>query len=49
MIKKRGRPKVQFCPSRHDTFICGRSKWNRRCNKCMRQADSIYSRQNKKK
>jgi hypothetical protein len=34
--KKLGRPKVQFCPKGHDTFIYGRDKSMGRCLECIR-------------
>lgn len=37
------KPKVQFCPRGHDTFICGKDKW-RSCNDCNHEK---YRRTNK--
>jgi hypothetical protein len=36
-MKKIGRPKKQFCPQGHDTFLCGREPKNRSCKICSRQ------------
>lgn len=35
-MAKKGRPKKQFCPKGHDTFICGRDK-NKHCKDCAKE------------
>jgi hypothetical protein len=47
VVKKIRRPKKQFCPVGHDTFVVGRTT-NNRCRICARKADAIHSKKNRK-